>query len=390
LAPGDFVAVSDGLGGQSFFLEGQGKAGAGSFWAQRVVGETALVEYVVRGGGEKAGKGFVIDEYAAGFEDLWGDVAAICSANDKKNAICYQSSHPTEYGRARAVARLLIQGVSLCTGWLASADNHLITNEHCITSATQANDTDYEFGAEAATCASSNCQLCWPGTVYSGASLVRDSVSLDYALVQITSGDPAATFGFLPIDSRDAVVGETIYIPQHPGGRAKELGIESSDSFDGGVCRVKTITAAACTGSSSYSDVGYQCDTEGGSSGSPVLAASSHKVIALHHCANCPNRGVPIDLICAEICEIIGGGGCQTSADCNDGNPCTVDACNGGVCAYGSVACGPADGCCPAGCTGGGDPDCPTCATVGAACSQNSDCCSNRCRGRNGNRTCRG
>ncbi|WP_428263902.1 S8 family peptidase [Haliangium sp.] len=36
------------------------------------------------------------------------------------------------------------------------------------------------------------------------------------------------------------------------------------------------------------------------------------------------------------------------------------------------------------GCDGGG-----TCEPVGATCSTNSDCCSNKCRGRRGNRTCR-
>ena len=34
--------------------------------------------------------------------------------------------------------------------------------------------------------------------------------------------------------------------------------------------------------------------TSGGSSGSPVLSSVTNKVIALHHCANCPNRGTPI------------------------------------------------------------------------------------------------
>ena len=46
---------------------------------------------------------------------------------------------------------------------------------------------------------------------------------------------------------------------------------------------------------------------EMGSSGSPVLATASHEIIALHHCADCPNRGVPIHLIYPEIAEYLPG-----------------------------------------------------------------------------------
>jgi len=268
--------------------------------AQHIKGDTVILELVSVG--KSGGAGFGIDEYVAGYASL-AQVEATCGDDDKRNTACYQDSHPSEYERGRAVARLLINGSSLCTGWLASSESHLITNEHCIGSALDALNTDYEFLAEAPDCGSSNCQLCWPGTVFSGATLIQYSSNLDYALVQINSGDPAATYGYLEIDNRVAVVGEQIYIPQHPGGRAKEFAIESTDPCDtGGVCRVNTITASPCSGSG-YNDVGYYADTEGGSSGSPVLATSSHKVIALHHCANCPNRGVPIHLIYDEISD---------------------------------------------------------------------------------------
>jgi len=395
LAPGDSVTVSDASRGQAYTLSGRGKMEARTFWSQHVKGDTAVIELVQRG--QKLGKGFVVDSYAAGFIDLREpeSIEAICGADDKKNVVCHQSSHATAYSRSRAVARLLIQGTSLCTGWLASSSNHLVTNEHCITSSAAALNTDYEFGADAPNCTSSNCQLCWPGTVFSGATFVQDNATLDYALVQVTSGNPATTFGFLEIDNRDAIVGEQIYIPQHAGGKAKQLGIASTDAIDtGGVCRVRSITEPACTGTTSYRDVGYQCDTEGGSSGSPVLATSSNKVVALHHCASCPNRGVPIDLVCNEICSLLGGGGgCLTNADCNDANACTTDTCNAGTCSNLPVACGTSgatDGCCPAGCAAPADGDCPPpCGAAGSSCTVNSQCCSNSCKGKPGRKTCR-
>ena len=48
-------------------------------------------------------------------------------------------------------------------------------------------------------------------------------------------------------------------------------------------------------------DVAYFCDTEGGSSGSPVLSRDTGKVVALHHFGGCPNSGVRIDLIYAAL-----------------------------------------------------------------------------------------
>ena len=393
LAAGDRVVVSDVLGEQRYEMSGLGKMQARTFWAQHVKGDTAVIE-LVSADPANSTRGFLIDEYVAGFIPLdVPDTEAICGGDDKRNAVCYQGSYSTEYDKGRAVARLLIQGSSLCTGWLASASNHLVTNEHCITSASAATSTDYEFMAEAPNCNDGNCQLCHPGVVYSGATFIQDNAALDYALVQITSGDPAGTYGFLSIDNRDAIVGEEIYIPQHPGGRAKEFGIESSDSNDSnGVCHVNTFSAG-CS-SSSYNDVGYRCDTEGGSSGSPVLARSSHKVIALHHCANCPNRGVPIDLVCDEICGFLGPE-CTNNADCDDSNSCTSDSCVNEECSY-----SPISNCCGNGVCESGE-DCASCSSdcfsgSGAATCGNGICeigdgencqnCASDCNGVTGGR----
>lgn len=369
LAPGDFLLISDASGGQAYTLEGRGKMSAGEFWARHVSGDTLRLQLIASS--PDGAQGFVIDEIAAGFGDVGGSPEAICGADDKENAICYASSHPTEYHESRAVARLLISGAWLCTGWLASADNHLVTNEHCITSASEALNTDYEFMSEAPNCTSSNCQLCWAGDIYSGAAFLQDNAALDYSLVQINSGDPAALYGYLQIDDRQAVVGEEIYIPQHPGGRAKELAIASSQASDtGGVCHVTTTSSPPCSGSG-YNDVGYYCDTEGGSSGSPVIARSSHKVIALHHCANCPNRGVPIGLVYAEISGFLGPE-CTVDGDCDDGLFCNgVETCVDQSCVAGGDPC-PGQNCVES------DDSCVDTACGDGTCDPGEDC--NSCR----------
>lgn len=416
LAPGDKLIVSDPLGGQDYELTGLGKMDLGEFWAQHVKGDTVVLELITAG--DKPGKGFRIDEYAAGFADLGAPplTEEICGVNDLENAICRSPS--VEYDRGRAVARLLIQGVSLCTGWLASGTNHVITNNHCIDTSGAAANTDYEFGSEAPTCGSANCQLCFPGTIFSGANFIQTNVGLDYTLVQITVGNPQATFGFLQIDNRLAVVGEQIYLVSHPGGRAKEFAYNSTGDV-GNVGRVLSLNEPSCTGGTL--ELGYNNDTQGGSSGSPVVAVSSQKVIALHHCRgaalNCgdPNRGVPIDQICAQICSLLGPGcttnadctggqiccsgtcgaaTCSSAANCNDNIACTTDTCNNpdtctASCSNIWPACGLNDGCCGPGCTFPSDPNCPSCQAVGTACTSNSQCCSNKCRGPAGRKTCR-
>ncbi len=304
LGPGDYLIVSDESGKQWYTMSGRGKMGAGTFWARHIKGNTILLDLVVNS--REGGYGFDVDMYAAGFVDLTSTVdKAICGTDDKENAKCYETSHPTEYDRGRAVCRVLYNGIGNCTGWLVSSDNYIITNEHCVTNQAEATNTDCDFMAEAPTCGTPNCSDCYPGYVYSGTTFIQDNANLDYAvlLINVQAGepDPAQTYGYLELDNRVAIPDEEIYIIGHPGGRAKEFSIFSTHSTDaGGIAQVYSITEPACSGVG-YSDVGYYADTEGGSSGSPVLARSSHKVIALHHCANCPNRGVPIHLIYPEV-----------------------------------------------------------------------------------------
>ena len=270
------VTGKDTAGGkkQQYEMTGLGKMDLGEFWTQHVKGDTIDLKVKCKNGAKaKDDAHFVVDKLAVGYavdesssNNIFGSDNirhlvsrrdAICGQDDKQNAACYETSHPMEYERGRAVARLLISGSSLCTGWLASANNHLVTNEHCITSATAARNTDYEFMAEASTCGGSNCQLCHAGDVYSGAAFIQDNANLDYCLVQIDSGDPASVHGYLQIDDRAAsvgttVVGEEIYILQHPGGRAKEFGMDTGSNM----CIVDSRVSAC--GGSGYQDVGCE------------------------------------------------------------------------------------------------------------------------------------
>jgi hypothetical protein len=198
------------------------------------------------------------------------------------------------------------------------------------------------------------------------------------------NGNPAGTYGFLEIDNRTANIGEEVYLVSHPSGRAKEFAYTTDKGSTGptGAALVLSTTEPTCSGATL--EVGYWNDTEGGSSGSPVLAVASQKVIALHHCrgntTSCgdPNRGVPIDQICAEICGFLGPQ-CVVDADCDDGDSCTTDTCDAGSCSNSPIAdcCG--NGTCEIG------EDCNNCAAdcVGGT-SSGAVCGNNVCEAGNG------
>jgi len=319
LAPGDRLVIRSESGRQRHVLTERGRHGLGTFWAPHIKGDTAVVE-LMSPGRNQSGWGVSIDSYAAGVVDMGseatGGTEAVCGGDDRGNAVCFEVSEPVAYDQSRSVARLLINGQLLCTGWLVGCEGHFMTNNHCIDSTdlpfdptTAVANTDYEFMAEAPNCGSSNGQLQWPGTIWSGTpTLVGRNVGLDYAFIHL-AGNPQATFGSLFLDNRPPLANERIYIPQHPAGRAKEIALTSSDPSDeSGFCEITLPQSTIkCTGGGP-GDVTYQCDGQGGSSGSPVVAYSSQAAVALHHCSLlsgstpvCPNLGVPITAIVTDL-----------------------------------------------------------------------------------------
>ncbi|MEM8932538.1 MAG: trypsin-like peptidase domain-containing protein, partial [Acidobacteriota bacterium] len=345
LAPGDFVVVRSEDGRQSWTYTELGKRGLGrskdGFYAAHIKGDTAIVELFSAAKGRIADAdrdqrfGYRIDHYGRGFndaeiEEFWdlglGEAMnlpyppslqkSLCGADDSREAKCYQASESAAYDTSTAVARLVKSGLAHCTGWLVGCEGHVMTNEHCIGSQSEANQIDFEFMAEGASCAT-NCasSLACSGTVEaSGATLVQLDSALDYALVipDTSTGsntDLPATYGYMQLRDTGAVLGERIYIPQHPAGWGKRIALESSHTSDtGGVAQIISLNEASCSGT--LPDVGYFADTQGGSSGSPVLGHADNLVVALHHCrgsAACtgsggdPNRGVPIEAIISDL-----------------------------------------------------------------------------------------
>jgi hypothetical protein len=142
----------------------------------------------------------------------------------------------------------------------------------------------------------------------SSGTLIKNDYSLDYTLILLPT-NITGTYGYLQLRDTLPELDERIYIPQHPGAWGKQLAVVSD--VDGPYAKIYSTDETPCIGGPG--DIGYYADTAGGSSGSPVLAYSDHLVVSLHHCANCPNRGLPIPAIITHLGsslpnDAIGGG----------------------------------------------------------------------------------
>ena len=329
LAKGDYIEISSPDGKFIYTFRDKGKdvkdkkgnkSQISTFWATHIPGDKAVVRLINKS--NKSGYGFVIDKWARGYEkgfidatmsDLEDDelaaIEAVCTNDDKQWAKCYDGT--TMYNKSKAVCRLLINGNTACTGWLMGSAGHVMTNNHCIETQTEANNTDFEFMAEGATCGTSCASWgACPGTVAASAgTLIKANVDLDYSLVLLPT-NVSGTYGYLQLRNALPTIGERIYIPQHPGCYGKQLAVNSD--VDGPYAKIYGTSQPPCTGGPG--DIGYYADTAGGSSGSPVIAYTDNLVVSLHHCGTCPNRGVPVPAIITDLgsslpADSVGGGG---------------------------------------------------------------------------------
>lgn len=302
----DYVTVSSPDGAESYRYD----QSMVDEWATSITGDTAVVElHRAESGPVSDALGVLIDRVAYGFADDEVDAMAadkadrarpeesICSGDEKRTSACYRTSYPEVVKRADPVARLLIDGTTLCTAFRVGEQNRLLTNHHCFTETWEAKQTEVWFGYECLACGADTASI--PVKV-NGEQVLKTSKSLDYTLFTVDDFSRIDQFGHLDLADRPAEAGDAIYIPQHPAGRPTEIAMESTE--DGGNCVIKD---AVFDGYVTGSDVSYYCDTEFGSSGSPVISRDTHEVVALHHFGGCPNSGVNAELIRADIGRMI-------------------------------------------------------------------------------------
>jgi hypothetical protein len=157
----------------------------------------------------------------------------------------------------------------------------------------------------------------------------------------------------------------------------------------GGLCCGGTCAAAACAVDADCGN-GSECAADVCVSGGTCAAA----------CARAPApEGSPCSggLCCGGLCA---APACAAAAGCDDGDACTVDACVApgtceAACVHTPLACGPRDGCCGSGCTGGSDPDCPRASCGNGLCEGAGEDCRTcpadcGCQGKGCGRACCG
>ncbi|GIJ22425.1 trypsin-like serine peptidase [Micromonospora lutea] len=313
LSPGEYVTVSSPDGRESYrYDRNLNRAtsadyttdGRSGFWAMSVEGDTAVV--TLHSNRSSRGSAATIDRFWRGYDRTEiGEhnftTQSVCSTDARRDVVCYQSSHPTEFARSNAVARLLISGGGMCTAWRVGNTNRMLTNKHCFSTQAAVSGSEMQFNYQCATCGGANPGA---GTKVSGATLYRvssgGSSQLDYALFSVNNFAAIQGYGTLYLATSATTTGTQMYIPGHGDGSPKRLSI-FENAQNGARCTVRNANYNTW-------NISYSCDTSGGNSGSPVLN-SSHRVIALHHLGGCPsNQGAKAHLIYNEIASLIDNG----------------------------------------------------------------------------------
>lgn len=321
LAKGDYVTVASPDGSEVHTYHGDPALGAAApgdadvtrhgtkgFAAMSIDGDTAVVTLhstAARSAAATKGLGLRIDRYWRGYTQdevvaANPGIYSVCSTDGRRDVVCYQSSHPTEFARSGAVARLLMGG-SACTTWRVGNTNRLLTNNHCMSTQSAVAGSEVQFNYQCATCGGNNPGA---GTKVSGSTMIKTSTGgsgqLDYTLYSVNSFSSITQFGTLYLETRAPQSGERIYIPGHGDARPKRLSIFTESN--------QTTRCTVGNGNYNTWNMSYSCDTSGGNSGSPVLSAN-HRVLGLHHLGGCPNnQGAKMNLIYQQISTLIDNG----------------------------------------------------------------------------------
>ena len=192
--------------------------------------------------------------------------------NIRDKDIRFFASDAALMGAARSVAKLSFPDgdkLATCTGFMV-APSLLLTNHHCVNTMDTCFGTVVMFGYQR----DANGRVM-PTKQYDCLAIVKASQPYDYALLQV-DGSPGAAdaWGVVTFDpAASLAIGQPLYLVQHPAGEPKRVTLDD--------CNVSTLKAPGSVPAVG-SDFGHKCDTESGSSGSPLFNLS-HRVVGLHH-----------------------------------------------------------------------------------------------------------
>lgn len=244
-------------------------ASASEYWTLMLPGSYALVQIVGFADGAQ-GLGFRIDRIGT-FAKEPGPLSQVDPLNPKDRPLWEFASNAPLMKAARSVAKLIMTidfDTLSCTGFMVSPDL-MLTNQHCVPSASVCASTYAKFGYERDATgkeAASKDYRC--------LKLVEVNAELDFALLRL-DGSPgsAERWGFLTFAATSHVLKQPLALVQHPDGDPKRVALHD--------CNVTTFQAVGKQ-LGVFSDFGHKCDTLTGSSGSPLLDKDM-RVLGLHH-----------------------------------------------------------------------------------------------------------
>ena len=428
---------------------GTGPNGTGEFWSNSVMGDKGIV--VLRGSHlERASlKITEVGHVATDFPNSpnEGSIASFCSFNAScvyNNACVNEPAVNDNEGAVAKMRWIAGQYIYICSGGLLADTDpgtqipYFLTANHCLSTNSVASNLEayfqYSIACGSTACAGSFNPAPSPSTL--GATVAATGTAGDFTLLTLNETPPAGSV-FMGWNNTAIANsnGADLHRVSHPSGAPQAYSHHQVDP-----------SSPTCTGwprgQRIYSKDVYGA-TEGGSSGSPVVNAAGEVVGQLSGCCgyNCANEcdsanNWTVDGALAYYWNSVApylnpAVGCTTNGDCDDGSVCTTDVCSGGSCSNTPITCNDGDACtsdscnastgcvfspitcndgnacttdsCDSGsgcnytpitcsggqvCEGGVCVDPPTCGAKGDVCTSNSDCCSNKCRGR-GTKHCR-
>jgi hypothetical protein len=408
--------------GQTFgSYTGRGIHGDGEFWTHAVAGSTVVMQLHYRGEDtERALRAsrFVVSDVGHLTEafprallggpepdGLAGSGHCSFNASCVENAGCATIPPAIENARDAVAMIHFVSGafLYLCSGGLVtdtdpgSAIPYFVTANHCVSKTREARSVEAFFQFE--TLCGGGCGLTSSTPRTLGSSLLSSSRSSDYTLLRLSEPAPPGSW-FLGWDATAVAFndGASLYRLSHPSGAPQAYSEHAVDTSKG-----------TCT-SWPRGDWIYSKDVsgavEGGSSGSPVLDAEGALVGQLSGACGfavndvCdPESNATVDgafsayydevssfLDPSSSCtDADGDGACAEDGDCDDLDP-TLHPGASEICddALDNDCDGLIDAADPACQVSGCDLGAP-----GDSCSLDVDCCSGKCRGKPGQKSCR-
>ena len=219
----------------------------------------------------------------------------IGGVDERKRLACFKRAAPEIYSHGLSSVKL-----GSGSGSSIGTDNMFLTNHHVFSTNADVLKSEIWFNWHHLDCDESKTAAATPIKLQGEKLLVTGTGgSTDFSLFSADSFDVKHSnvkrlFGGLQISKGKPEVGAPLYIPQYGNGGLRPTYV--ADQHESGHCAVVRYTNV----------MHYNCDTQPGSSGSPVLSQTSHQLVGVHYGGyQSTNVAVPTDTLWRYLGEFV-------------------------------------------------------------------------------------